>query len=126
MSSKRHYDELDNTSSATANTPRKVQRKEPTLSSTTSSSNAQVSKPSALYISIDYGTKNLAVSYRLGELDEDIGKIEIVQYSYMCPQAPQRAAWFSDGTFVWGHVSATREASGISCANFYISTTPTR
>lgn len=105
MALKRDKDALSGQSPATANSPRKMQRTEAAPISNRSCDQRHVANPSVLYLSIDYGTKNLPVAYRFGELDNDIHNIELVRYSFRSPEAPQRAAWLPDGTFLWGYVS---------------------
>lgn len=58
-----------------------------------------------IHLSIDYGTKNLPVAYRLGPPTDNARDIHMVWYSFKHPEAPQRAAWLPDGTFLWGFVS---------------------
>ena len=66
MASKRDADALSGQSQVVASRPSKMQRTEADPSSSRLYGQRDVASLSVLYLSIDYGTKNNPVAYRLG------------------------------------------------------------
>lgn len=61
---------------------------------------------SRLQLSMDYGTKNLSVAYRIVEDGvEQYQRPDEIEFDSGKNYAPQQIAWISDDLFYWGWVS---------------------